>query len=323
MIGESAILAATPPWTLLYLGLFVIPQYISLYCVAVRAPLYITGPSTLAAVAAFATVSYAASTHCPLADIVIRLACGTAIMKVLDMFFRRNNPPKLKWPARSAVQAFYLLIELRYESFNISTVRDTPIAPDNELTEYTIHLAIFLGLQLLPQLPAVKALGLLFAIWLIWTLMHHIFKYRGRAPSFSPRPVFGPIYRAGNLCSFWKDTWHTIYTSPIRTLGYAPMRKVFGPIGGVLGAFALMAVFHVWAFAPYFRPEGLFRVAVFFMVNGVGCIFDNAIWGERITWLRVIVNWLYQLFWAQYTVRECDIPDGLLAIDFKNFCRRN
>jgi hypothetical protein len=317
MTGDSIILTSTLPWTLLYLILAVIPLYISLYCLAARATVYVTAPSTLVAMATFAICPYAVPTQCPQTDIILRLACGTAIMKALDMFFRRHQPPKLNWSANSAVQAFYLLIELRYESFNISTAREGETCSRDSLTKCAIHLLIFLGLQLMPQLPVVKALGVLFAIWLIWTFMHQILKYRRSSP------LFGSIYRSANLCSFWKDTWHNAYTSPVRTLGYRPVRKVFGPIGGVIGGFIVMAIFHVWAFAPYLRPEGLYRVAVFFMANGVGCILDHGIWGERSTWTRVIVNWLYEVFWAQYTVRECDIPDGLLAIEFRNICRRN
>ena len=82
-----------------------------------------------------------------------------------------------------------------------------------------------------------------------------------------------------------------------------------------------MAVFHVWALAPYVPPEGLWRVTVFFLVNAVGCIIDFWIWGEKDGVLRVIVSWGFEIFWAQWTVRKCDIPDGVFAIDFKNICR--
>jgi Membrane bound O-acyl transferase family len=314
MAGASFILVETLPFTLLYLLLALIPLYTALYCVGSRAPSLYTFLSTSAAVIAFAWCPYAAPTQCPQADIILRLACGTAIMKVLDMFFRRHQPPKLNRHASPAVYAFHLLIELRYESFDISTARKSALNfSDN--TEYAIHLATFLFLQCLPQSPVVKAFGILLAIWLIWNFMHYILKYRD-----SP-PLFGPIYRAENLSYFWTQTWHNAYTSPTRTLGYRPMRKVFGPIGGVMGGFGLMAIFHVWALAPYVEPDGLFRVAVFFIANGAGSVADYWLWEKRNTWTRILVNWAFEVFLAQYTAAKFDIPDGLMAIDYKNICR--
>jgi len=314
MASRSFILADSLPYTLLYLLLALVPLYIALFCVTARAPVLYTFFSTSVAVIVFAACPYAVPTHCPQADIILRLACGTAIMKALDMFFRRDKPPKLNWQANPAVQAFYLLIELRYESFDISTARKSSTNyADN--TEYGIHLAAFLFLQCLPQSPIIKAFGVLLAIWLIWNSMHYVLKYKN-----SP-PLFGPIYRAENLSYFWTQTWHNAYTSPTRTLGYRPMRRLFGPVGGVMGGFGLMALFHVWALSPYVEPVGLSRVAVFFMANGAGSVADYWVWERQNTWTRVVVNWAFEIFLAQYTVAKFDIPDGLLRIDYRNICR--
>lgn len=304
----------TLPQTVLWLTLALIPLYLSLYCVGRKASTAFTTFWTTAAVLSFATIPYAVPTRCPQLDIILRLACGTAIMKALDIYFRRKKPPVLNWPATPSVYAFYLLVELRYESFDISTARVRP-AHYNETKECLIHLAIFIFLQCLPQVPVVKALGVLVAIWLIWTLMHHVLRYRNSSA------LFGPLYRSRNLSQFWSETWHNAYTSPIRTLGYRPMRRIFGPMGGVIGGFALMGLFHMWSFAPYLNPMGLFRVGLFFLANGVGCVLDYGIWKNRNTPLRVMANWMFELFWSQYTVRECKVPDGIVAIDYKNICR--
>jgi hypothetical protein len=162
----------------------------------------------------------------------------------------------------------------------------------------------------------VKAFGVLFAIWIIWNFLYFFLKYRDSGP------LFGPIYRSRNLSEFWTETWHNVYTSPTRTLGYRPIRRLFGPAAGVMGGFGVMAIFHVWSFAPYVRPDGLFRIAMFFLANGAGCIVDYWIWGRKNTWLRMVLNWIYEVYWAQYAVAKCDIPDGLMAIDFKNLCRK-
>jgi hypothetical protein len=99
------------------------------------------------------------------------------------------------------------------------------------------------------------------------------------------------------------------------------MRKISGSAGGVLGGFGVMAIFHVWAFAPYVKPEGQFRIGIFFIANGVGSILDYWIWGKQNTLLRMVMNWAYEIYWAQYAAARCDIPDGLTAIDFKTICR--
>ena len=203
-------LTTTLPSTLAYLLTALIPLYLEFYCVGSRAPASITFLTTALAVIVFAIGPYIAPTQCPQLDIILRLQCGTAVMKALDMYFRRHNPPILKFSASPAKYAFYLLVELRYESFDISTARSRLLYLSNPW-DYTVHLSIFLILQLLPQNSVVKAFGVLLAIWLIWNFMHFILKYPHSGP------LFGPIYRASNLTVFWTETWHNVYTSPTRT----------------------------------------------------------------------------------------------------------
>jgi len=311
MTQESLILLSTVPFTLACLLASVIPLYLELYCVGAAAPAPLTFLTTFTSVAAFSACPYAASTQCPQADIVLRISCGTGIMKSLDIYFRRHVPPALKFPAGRAEYAWYLLTELRYESFDISTARPRR-AGVCATKEYLAHLGIFIFLQLLPQTSVIKAFGVLFAIWLSWNAVHFVLKYRDSST------LFGPIYGA----VFWTETWHNAYTSPIRTLGYCPVRKFTGsPAAGVLAAFTIMAVFHVWAFAPYVSPQGLFRIGCFFVGNGVGCIVDFHLWGKKSTWTRTVVSWTYEIYLAQFTAAKCDIPDGLLATDFGRLCR--
>jgi hypothetical protein len=69
------------------------------------------------------------------------------------------------------------------------------------------------------------------------------------------------------------------------------------------------------------EPDGLFRVAVFFIANGAGSVADYWFWEKRNTRTRILVNWAFEVFLAQYTAAKFDIPDGLMAIDYKNICR--
>ena len=62
------------------------------------------------------------------------------------------------------------------------------------------------------------------------------------------------------------------------------------PAAGVLAAFTIMADFHVWVFAPYMSPEGLFRIGCFLLGNGVGYIVDFCFGRKKRTWTRKIVG---------------------------------
>src|SRR6266516_590257 len=123
MADGSLVITSTLPFTFTYLLLALIPLYLELYFIGSRAPASYIFLTTAIAVTAFAIGPYAVPTQCPQGDIILRLQCGTAIMKALDMYFRRHKPPVLKFPASPAKYAYYLLTELRYESFNISTAR--------------------------------------------------------------------------------------------------------------------------------------------------------------------------------------------------------
>lgn len=50
---------------------------------------------------------------------------------------------------------------------------------------------------------------------------------------------------------------------------------------GVLGAFGLMAIFHIYALSPILDREALVRIGVFFMLNGVATVSEAAFWGHK------------------------------------------
>ena len=95
---------------------------------------------------------------------------GYGIMKALDMAARSKKPPiSVIGPISRTEYNLRLLLELRYESFDISTAR-APKYHINERNELLKHLLIVLALQLFPQNSLVKAYSVLFAIYCIWTV---------------------------------------------------------------------------------------------------------------------------------------------------------
>jgi hypothetical protein len=127
------------------------------------------------------------------------VAIGT--MKLLDIWARRHSLPIYtagKTPP-DWLFALIVLTELRYESFTPNHVR-VPREQENfhEPLQLGIHLAVFLFLQSLPQeYPTILAFEVLLAIYIIWTSMQLLLRYK------SSPALFGPLYLADSLTGFW------------------------------------------------------------------------------------------------------------------------
>lgn len=263
-----------------------------------------------------------------------------AIMKLLDIhalsLFKSLPTYSSGRPPRPATMAFLLLVELRYESFTPNPIRHwhLPTYPFrsierrrtfySEKVQFVIHLCIFITLQCLPQCLPIKALGVLVSIWLIWTGIQIVARYRT-----SP-PLFGPIYLADSLASFWTETWHNAFAAPCLSLAYTPTTyilthlrfpRLFVRSCSVLAAFALMSLFHTHAMAPILTAEGQRRIGFFFLANGVCTVAETAVWGKKKDWRRAVSAWVIELGLASWTVAECDVADGLLHADWKGLCR--
>ena len=95
--------------------------------------------------------------------------------------------------------ALLLLTELRYESFTPNHIR-IPKHLENfsEPMQLGIHVLAFVILQSLPQIfPTVLAFEVLLAIYIIWTSIQLVIRYK------SSPALFGPLYMADSLGGFW------------------------------------------------------------------------------------------------------------------------
>lgn len=92
-----------------------------------------------------------------------------------------------------------VLTELRYESFTPNHIRVSKDQENfNELTQLGIHVAIFAILQTLPQnFPTVLAFEVMLAIYILWTSMQLLLRYK------SSPALFGPLYLINSLTGFW------------------------------------------------------------------------------------------------------------------------
>ncbi|KAN0122281.1 hypothetical protein V8E51_000607 [Hyaloscypha variabilis] len=279
------------------------------------------------AITAFWLAPFAAPIACGPVRCLQYFAIAIGTMKALDIWARRHSMPAYTAGSRPPEWrlALLLLTELRYESFTPNHIR-VPKNQENfsEPLQLGIHVAIFVVLQTLPQnLPTVLAFEVMLAIYIIWTSLQLLLRYK------SSPALFGPLYMIDSFTGFWSETWHNAFASPCTSLAYAPLRYGLPGYGipvivarslGVLGAFGLMAIFHMYALSPILSREGLIRIGAFFMLNGVATVSEAALWGHKKHWLKAALAWTCETILASWTASGLNIPNGLSRIPWRELC---
>ncbi|QSZ29212.1 hypothetical protein DSL72_003723 [Monilinia vaccinii-corymbosi] len=214
---------------------------------------------------------------------------------------------------------------MRYESFTPNFIR-VPRSQEtfNEPLQFAIHGAIFCVLQALPQDWAlVLAFEVQLSIYLIWTGIQLLVRYK------SSPALFGRLYAAESLGGFWSKTWHNVFSAPCASLASDPLRTHLPRLGvplpvarcvGNLAAFFLMAAFHVYALAPLLTHQALFRVAMFFVLNGFATVGEALVWGKSGGWLKVGLAWVTEMGLAAWTAGALGIPRGIHGIRWGELC---
>ncbi|RDW77332.1 hypothetical protein BP6252_05385 [Coleophoma cylindrospora] len=270
---------------------------------------------------------WAAPISCSPARTLQNFAIAIGTMKLLDIWARRNSLPTYTAGRRPAdwLLALIILTELRYESFTPNHVR-VPRDQENfnEPLQLAIHLGAFLALQSFPQnYPTVLAFEVLLSIYIIWTSMQLVLRYK------SSPALFGPLYKIDSLTGFWSESWHNVFASPCTSLAYSPLRYGLPRMGvpipiarslGVLGAFTLMAAFHMYALAPMLSQEALNKIGLFFVLNGIATVAEALVWGHRKHWLKTAMAWAFQVVVASWTAEGLNLPNGLSKIPWRELC---
>jgi len=246
---------------------------------------------------------------------------------MLDIFARRHAVPKYKSSPRPRDSVFALIIatELRYESFTPNHTHTKEGRDYSEAVQLPIHIGIFIALQMMSQESAtILAWEVLVAIYILWTTMERVLRYKD-----SP-PLFGPLYLADSLTGFWSETWHNAFASPCQSLAYNPLRHglprwgVPVPIArslGMVAAFILMAIFHMYAMTPILPRDSLERIGWFFFLNGVGTVVEAAIWGRRKHVVKTVLAWLFETCVATWAAQGARIPHGLDKLPWEGMCK--
>ncbi len=247
-------------------------------------------------------------------------------MKALDILARRRNLPKYASspPPPEPLLALLLLTELRYESFTPNQIRRPAHAETfSEPHQYLLHIAIFAVFQTLPQVPPVVAFEILLAIYIIWTSMQLLLRYK------SSPALFGPLYHGTSLAGLWTETWHNAFAAPCMSLAFNPVRNTLRSLGvprtiakgaGMLAVFSLMGFFHVYALLPLLSAEGLRRILIFFAGNGLLTVLEYAFWGKREHWVKAALAWGVETAFASWTVQGMEFPNGLVNLRWEQIC---
>ncbi|KKZ62999.1 hypothetical protein EMCG_02711 [[Emmonsia] crescens] len=329
--------------------------YFSLYALAKRETRKFEVLSLLASIG-FVGSSLLVVLECNMVRSLQLFAIAIGVMKALDLFARRHNPPQYAHnpiPSYGLLALLYLT-ELRYESFTPNSTRLGPApAPSpqrgksennhhngrgspksnkhwkpqfSEPVNLVLHALLFAILQtVFPQSnPTVVALEVLLAIYVLWESLQLTLRYRT-----SP-PLFGPLYTATSLSTFWSETWHSAFASPCRSLAYEPIRyslpERYGvPVSiaraiGIIASFGLMGFFHVYGLNPLLPFDALARIYAFFLLNGVGAVIEDAIWGRETHWGKTILAWVFELAIASWTVEGLSVPQGLKNVRWASIC---
>jgi len=89
---------------------------------------------------------------------------------------------------------------------------------------------------------------------------------------------------------------------------------------GVFGAFGLMAIFHMFALQPIVSRAALFRIGVFFSLNGVATVAEASVWGRKKHWLKALMAWAFETSIATWTASGMNFPNGLSKVPWKDVC---
>ncbi|TVY40977.1 hypothetical protein LOCC1_G003563 [Lachnellula occidentalis] len=282
---------------------------------------------TFLSLAAFWLSPWVAPISCGPAQCLQNFAIAIGTMKLLDIFARRHSTRAYTGGKKPAdwLLSLMILTELRYESFSPNHIR-VPRNQENfnEPLQLAVHIGVFTVLQSLPQnIATILAFEVLLSIYILWTSMQLLLRYKG-----SPA-LFGPLYLADSLTGFWSETWHNAFASPCTSLAYQPLRyglpKYGVPIGiarslGIIGAFGLMAAFHAYALAPILSKPEITRICQFFLLNGIATVAEAMVWGKKRHWVKAVLAWLFETTIASWTAAGMNFPNGLSKIPWRDVC---
>ncbi|KAF8124321.1 hypothetical protein EV363DRAFT_1354174 [Boletus edulis] len=142
------------------------------------------------------------------------------------------------------------------------------------------------------------------AIWMLYFVIqwtYHVLAVTSivlfqHQPSQWP-PLFDSPWLSTSLAEFWGRRWHQIMREILVTLAMQPFSYLFGPLGGVFGAFLYSGISHDMELRSFGRNEHSVVVIGFWVMNGVGVVLER-VW-TNTTGRRVggVWGWVWTFGW--------------------------
>lgn len=116
-------------------------------------------------------------------------------------------------------------------------------------------------------------------------------------------PPFSRPFSASSISEFWSVRWHAMLHSPLHTIFYKPTLKFTQSRSvSVVVTFTASGFWHAIGVEPILGRECAAYVTLFFILQGVGVILDQGLFGTRNVIQRRLLAWIYILATASVMV---------------------
>jgi alginate O-acetyltransferase complex protein AlgI len=106
------------------------------------------------------------------------------------------------------------------------------------------------------------------------------------------QPLMCQPLRAVSLKEFWSRRWNTAFNQLVHSLALRPLSRRFGMIGGIVGVFLISGLVHEAVISLPART-GYGLPTAYFLLQGLGVVFERSGAGRRLGLGRGIRGWLF------------------------------
>lgn len=199
-----------------------------------------------------------------------------------------------------------LTTSMRYDDFNISVIKRDKFTA-HPMRQAVLSVSILVGIACTLGVPPFMTIdSSVVSAFFFLCALHATFCGFHFLPVVNV-PLFEKHFLAAdNLSEFWTKHWHGLFTSPIKSLAFTPVKKLTRSSAlGLCAAMSFSGLYHWFVVAGLEDDTASSRVFWFFALQGPACIVDYAIWGRRKTQsiFRRGFAWLVMLGLASWVVR--------------------
>ena len=76
----------------------------------------------------------------------------------------------------------------------------------------------------------------------------------------------------------------------------------------------------MYALSPMLTSKALFRIGMFFVLNGFATVGEAMAWGRKESWVKTALAWVTEMSLAAWTADALDFPRGVHGIKWGELC---